>query len=319
MTGSIEKAPGPARAGAGRFPPDFDPGSVDPGDPDPWLALYLDQSIAMHDAAKAALLRGMQRRSRSALLPFMRPAARTFIVLNTVLRICIPDRLHSSRRLHRLICWGLRNFVCPEANYLILRHFHIGTEILAFIADNVPGFQAETVPLRPREIDDLADDVFLRHDLNIFNFIIQLNAHLRREGTDLAPPERLDFGAITDGEFPIGDLPDRRLNVVDLETAVESYTPLYQLFLRNNDFWRASNSLQLDETIGIYVARLIGSPYHLFFANNRHPILPLATLRAGFRLMLHGLAAEQLHFHLRQCKRRHERGERAAPWAGKEV
>ena len=311
MSGAIETSPGAAQGGAETFPPDFDPATVDPADPDPWLAFYLDRSIAMHDPAKAALLRGMRRRSRSALLPVMRPAARTFIVLNTLLRICMPDRLHSSRRLHRLICWGLRNFVCPESNYLILRHFHIGTEILAFIADNVPGFEAETVSLRPLRIDDLAEDVFLQHDLNIFNFIIQLSAHLRREGLDLRPPERLDFGSITDGEFPIGDLPDGRMNVVDLETAIESYTPLYQLFLRNNDFWRASNSLQLDETIGVYVGQLLGSPYHLFFANNKHPILPLATLRAGFRLMLHGLAAEQLHYHLRQCKRRYEGGEPA--------
>ena len=89
----------------------------------------------------------------------------------------------------------------------------------------------------------------------------------------------------------------------NLQTAIEAYTPLYQLFLRNNDFWRAANSLQLDETIGIYVAKLLGSPFHLFFSNNRHPIVPLSTLRAGFRLMLHGLAAEQLHYHLRQWKR----------------
>lgn len=311
MSGTAKKAAPAGRGAAELFPPDFDPASVDPGDPDPWLAFYLDQSVEIEDSAKAALLRGMRRRSRSALLPFVRPVARTFIVINTVLRICIPDRLHSSRLLHHLICWGLRNFVCPEANHLILRHFHIGTEILAFIADNVPGFEAETVPLRPTRIDDLADDVFLRHDLNIFNFIIQVNAHLRREGRELAPPEQLDFGAITDGPFPLDDLPDGRLNVVDLETAVESYTPLYQLFLRNNDFWRASNSLQLDETIGVYVGRLLGSPYHLFFANNKHPILPLSTLRAGFRLMLHGLAAEQLHYHLRQCKRRQLRGEPA--------
>ncbi len=301
------------RDNVGAFPADFDPTNVDRDDPDPWLAFYLDGSVAIHDSAKAALLRGMRRRSRAALLPFMRPAARTFIVLNTVIRICVPDRLHSSRRLHRLICWGLRNFVCAEANYLILRHFHIGTEILAFIADNVPGFTAETVPLRPCRIDDLADDVFLRHDLNIFNFIIQLNAHLRRAGRELSPPERLDFSAITDAEFPIEPMPDGRLNVIDLETAVESYTPLYQLFLRNNDFWRASNSLQLDETIGVYVGHLLGSPYHLFFANNKHPILPLSTLRAGFRLMLHGLAAEQLHFYLRQCKRRQARGEPVVP------
>ena len=157
--------------------------------------------------------------------------------------------------------------------------------------------------MRPVTIEDLADDVFLRHDLNIFNFIIQLNAHLRRQGRNLEPVSPLNFDSITDGPIPIEAMPRGRLNGIDLQTAVESYTPLYQLFLRNNDFWRASNSLQLDETIGVYVAKLLGSPFHLFFANNRHPIIPLATLRAGFRLMLHGLAAEQLHYHLRQWKR----------------
>lgn len=290
------------------FPPDFDPDSLDLQDPDPWLALFLDKSIPMDESAKVALLRGMRRRTRSSLLPFVRPIARGFILLNSVIRICIPDRLHSSWALHRLIHWGLRHFACPEANYLILRHFHIGTEILAFIADNVPGFRPETVPLRPTKLRDLVDDVFLQHDLNIFSFIIQLNGHLRREGIDLEPCEALDFDSITDGPFPIEQMPTGRLNVVDLETAVESYTPLYQIFLRDNDFWRASNSLQLDETIGIYVGKLLGSPYHLFFSVNKHPILPLPTLRAGFRLMLHGLAAEQLHYHLRQHKRRQLQG-----------
>ena len=64
--------------------------------------------------------------------------------------------------------------------------------------------------------------------------------------------------------------------------------------------------------LGLY-GKLLGSPYHLFFVNNRHPIVPLSTLRAGFRLMLHGLSAEQLHYHLRQCKRRQERGELVVP------
>ena len=164
------------------------------------------------------------------------------------------------------------------------------------------------VPLRPRTLEDLIDDVFLQHDLNIFNFIAQLSAHLRREGRDLAPPETLDFSAITDGAFPLAEMPEGRWNLIDLQTAIEAYTPLYQLFLRSNDFWRASNSLQLDETIGVYVAKLLGNPYHLIFASNRHPIIPLSTLRAGFRLMLHGLSAEQLHFYLRLCKRRQAEG-----------
>ena len=29
--------------------------------------------------------------------------------------------------------------------------------------------------------------------------------------------------------------------------------------------------------------------------NNRHPLVPMSTLRAGFRLTLHGLSTEMLH------------------------
>ena len=292
------------------FPADFDPAANDPRDPDPWLALYLDQSIPMFEDAKLAFLRSMRRRSRRMLLPFIRPLGGLAIILIAGVRALIPDLLHSSRALHRLIHWGLKNFVAPESNYLIMRHFHIGTEILAFIGDNVPGAQFETVLLRPEKLEDLIDDVFLQHDLNIFNFIIQLNEHLRRLGTDIAPPERINFDAITDGDFAMADMPARALNVIDIQTAVIAYTPMYQLFLADNDFWRASNSLQLDETISIYTAKILGTPEYLALVNNAHPLLPLATLHAGFRLMLHGLAAEQLHHHLRLCKRQQQAADR---------
>jgi hypothetical protein len=65
---------------------------------------------------------------------------------------------------------------------------------------------------------------------------------------------------------------------------------------------RAANSLQLDETIALYAARLVGGEQHLALVNNRHPLVPLTTLRAGYRLMLHGLASETLHGFLRQAK-----------------
>jgi Family of unknown function (DUF6999) len=82
-----------------------------------------------------------------------------------------------------------------------------------------------------------------------------------------------------------------RHNVLDLQTAIEIYTPLFALFLSDHDFWRSSNSLQLDETIARYV-EIVG------LVNNKHPMVPLSTMEAGFRLMLHGLAdrcAEQSH------------------------
>ena len=34
---------------------------------------------------------------------------------------------------------------------MILRHFHIGSEILAFVATNVPGVTIPLNPLKPRD------------------------------------------------------------------------------------------------------------------------------------------------------------------------
>ena len=72
--------------------------------------------------------------------------------------------------------------------------------------------------------------------------------------------------------------------------------------LTDNDFWRAANSLQLDETIGIYVARVLASPEHLILVNNKHPLVPLSTLRAGSRLVIHGLSTEMLHSLLKRFR-----------------
>jgi hypothetical protein len=61
--------------------------------------------------------------------------------------------------------------------------------------------------------------------------------------------------------------------------------------------------LQLDETIGLYVARLLGTAWTPALINNRHPLVPLSTMKAGFRLVLHGLATEMQHALLVQYKR----------------
>ena len=171
------------------------------------------------------------------------------------------------------------------------------------IAGNIRGVDMELNPLKPQKLEDILDDVFLKHDLNLFNFVIGLSEELREQGRNIEPVARVNFDAITDGPFPLGPFPNRWTNVIDVQTAIELYTPLYQLFLTDNDFWRASNSLQLDETVGIYVARILGNPNNLALINNKHPMIPLSTLAAGFRLLLHGLSAETLHATLRESKR----------------
>ncbi|MBI4902329.1 MAG: hypothetical protein HY820_01760 [Acidobacteria bacterium] len=274
----------------------FDKAPYDPNDPNPWLALYLDMSLPLPDEVKAALLANCSSRSRQFLLPLIRPMAKMSIMAFQVLKIFIPNWLTSSRILHYTIYLGLKWFVRPDANYLILRHFHLGSEILQFVASNVCP-EIPLRPLRPRDLRGLIDNTFLQHDLNIYNFIIRLNLELKARGKQIEPKTHMRFDMVTSGPFDIdvASLPDGPLNILDLETAIEIYTPLYQLLLTDSDFWRACNSLQLDETVAIYCARLLNDPSYVSLVNNKHPLVPLSTLQAGYRLLLHGLAAECLH------------------------
>jgi len=273
----------------------------DPDDPNPWQALYLDRSTPLPDAVKAAWLRDSSSRSRQYLLPLLRPLCRAMIILIQVVKIVLPKRWKHSALLHRLIVWGLKNFVRPEANWFILRHFHLGSQILAFIAANAP-VSVPTNPLTPQKLDDLTDHLFVKHDLNLFNFVIRLNHAMRVAGETMRAPKQLDFSMMADPALTLADLPDKKRNFIDLQSAIEMFTPIYQLLLTDNDFWRATNSLQLDETIGLYCAHILQMPEHLILLNNKHPLVPLSTLRAGSRLVLHGLSTEMLHALLMQQK-----------------
>ena len=81
----------------------YEKASLNPADPDPWLALYLDMSLPLDDEVKAALLTNSSSKSRQFLLPLIRPCAKLALVMFQVLKIVIPNRFTSSKILHRLI------------------------------------------------------------------------------------------------------------------------------------------------------------------------------------------------------------------------
>ena len=72
-------------------------------------------------------------------------------------------------------------------------------QILRFLADNIPDIAIRSHPLHPNTIENLRDNVFI-HDLNIYNFIIQINALLGASARKIEPrPLRMiDFSAIDD-------------------------------------------------------------------------------------------------------------------------
>lgn len=267
----------------------------DERDPNPWLAMYLDSSIPINRKTKEALMQDNGSRSRRYLLPLIAAWSKLHMLLIHVFKFFFPNLINSSRMLHRILAWGLKNFVSRDANLLIFRHFHVGTEILQFIARNIEGIEIKGNPLKPYDFEDVKKDLFLLHDLNLYNFVIELNRQLKEKNITIGLPQKLNLDMITEDQFHHIEFPDRWTNILDLRSAIELFTPFYQLFLTSNDFVRASNSLQLDETIAIYSSQILGTPGHLGLVNNRHPMVPETTFSAAYRLVLHGLAAETLH------------------------
>jgi hypothetical protein len=266
----------------------------DPKDPNPWQALFWDRSIPFNPTSKAAFLYDSQTRSRQFILPVARVVCRLMIMFIQLIKIFIPN-VAFPRFLHKCLYWGMKYWITPEANYLILRHFNLGSEVLQFIKENVPGVDISMNPLKPARLEDVKDNLFLNHDLNLFNFVIRLNKDMQQKGITIKPVKHPDLSCITVGEFQFEKFRNGFTNILDLSTAIEMFTPIYQLLLTDKDFWRASNSLQLDETIGLYAATILNSPEKLVALNNKHPMIPLTTWSAGFRLTLHGLSTEVLH------------------------
>jgi hypothetical protein len=267
----------------------------DERDPNPWLALMLDDSIPINKKTKLALMRDNGSKSAKYLLPFIQVFSKVSMFFIHIFKFFFPKLFNSSKTLHKILSWGLKRFVSPDANLLIFRHFHVGTEILQFIAGNIPGVEIVGHPLKPKDFEDVKDDLFLQHDLNLYNFVIKLNSQLKEKNITIAAAKSLNLEMISVDQFDHIEFPNKWTNVLDLRSAIELFTPFYQLFLTSNDFIRASNSLQLDETIAIYSSQILGTPGHLGLVNNKHPMVPVTTYSAAYRLVLHGLAAETLH------------------------
>lgn len=273
----------------------FDSSTHDLRDPNPWLALYLDNSIPINEKTKQALMMDNNSKSARFLLPIIMLWSKLAMLFIHVFKFFFPNLINSSRILHRILAWGLKYFVSKDANLLIFRHFHVGSEILEFIAGNIQDISITTSPLKPKDFNDVKDDLFLNHDLNLYNFVINLNRELKAKGKQIEKVQQLDTTMITEDQFDHITFPDRWTNMLDLRSAIELFTPFYQFFLTANDFVRAANSLQLDETIAIYSSQILGTPGHLGLVNNKHPMVPVSTYGAAYNLVLHGLAAETLH------------------------
>jgi hypothetical protein len=224
---------------------------LETGGPGIWDALAGDPTFHFDRRAMHLLEIDQARWAHRFIRPPARVLSRVAVALITLVKRVLPFEFSSHRLLDRLGIWFLSRFVSEEGGELLLRHFIIETNVLAFIARN--GGRDEPT-LRPGALDELDDNAVIVHDLNLYEVLAGLG------GNPLPSPDErdapLDFSMLTVGDVETS--PKRRLMRLDLETGMCFMNVAFCLLTTAGEYRRAVHSLQLDESVLSCLSELTG-------------------------------------------------------------
>ena len=142
-----------------------------------------------------------------------------------------------------------------------------------FIAAN-SGDERRDEPAAPADAWTTSrSDLFLRHDLNLYNFIIRLNAALAAPGRTLAPPARIDFDAHRRAPDPVRAASRAGRSTSWTRSRRSSSTRRCITCCSDSGTSRAPTSrCSSTRRSAIYAAQMLGDATHLALVNNRHPM-----------------------------------------------
>jgi hypothetical protein len=221
--------------------------------------------------------------------PLARLVSRLAVAIITGIKRVLPFQFSNHDLLDRLGIWFLSHFVSEEGGELLLRHFVIETNVLAFIAANT-GLTQPT--LRPGNLDDLDDNAVIVHDLNVYQVLSDL------DGQPLPRPDWLDYSMLEIG--PIEVSRTRRLARLDLETGMCMMNIAFCLLTTSDEYRRAVHSLQLDESLLAILAELTDDP--VFLAWKPAGYIPMVRTNRDVPrdLFAHAVIHEYVHARLRR-------------------
>jgi hypothetical protein len=272
-----------------------------------WAAFRSDPTMSIDPDVRTVLVRDQQRWSRRYIRPAARVVSRVAVAMIIVLKRVLPFQFNSHKTIDKLCIWFMRRFVSQDAAWLLLRHFIVETNLINFVARNC-GDGTQEVDLKPTAINDLNNSAVILHDLNMYNLIIDLGEsasfHALEAGiASRVPIANLDFSMLT--VPPLDAEPQfRRWMNLDLETALCFMNIAFCFFTSENEYERAINSLQLDESL---MAILTGVTGDVIFRTWR-PIHPMAVVSIARdvprELYWHAVIDEYAHGRLLKLKAR---------------
>jgi hypothetical protein len=254
-----------------------------------------DPAVALDPAAMDLLIRDQRSASRALLYPWVRVAARAAVLLVAAARRAVPVQVTAHAAMDRMCLWFCRRFVSPVAVTLLMRHFIVENNLLAFIARNAGAPGVPEPSLRPVTLSGLGNRAVIEHDLNVYRVLHALG----RAGGPRRPRGAaggLDFSMLA---IPRVD-PEpgaRRLLRLDIQTALCLMTIPFAACLTSAQYRRAVHSMRLDYSLLTMLAEVTGDAAFLAW----RPPLPALRVDSGAD------AAALVYEHAVRCELAHAR------------
>jgi hypothetical protein len=268
-------------------------------------AVRADDSLPIDRAAVDLWLKDVHNPLRWVVRPVLQFVFSVLLhVIWALKRLPLPQ-FRAHRLLQRTICWFCRNFVSPEANLLILRHFATESNLLNFLRDNSNAPEVPPLALYPGSVEDLLEHSFVRHDQELFRMFRELGGEPSAPAASPTLPASrtlvwTHWRPITQ---KLEDMPRRATQVLDFETSHALFMCLFCLLLTAEEYRDSINGFNLDHSIAIRIGRLIGDPTLADYAYNKYPLYPVGPGNLGQRFLMHGFFTEHLHARLEQLRR----------------
>jgi hypothetical protein len=262
-------------------------------------AIEVDDTLSIDPAAVRLWLKDLENPLRWIVRPLLQfffavPLHVTWFVK----RLPLPQ-FRAHRLLQRMICWFCTYAVSPEANVLILRHFFTESNLLNFLRDNC-GASSAPLALYPQTIGDLLEHSFVRHDQELFRMMRDLG-HAAAGRKSAAELDWTHWRPIDVDERSIKR---RRTQILDFETAHSLFMCLFCLLLTAEEYRDSINGFNLDQSIAIRIARVIGDGELAEMAYNKHPLYLVGPWNLSQRFLMHGFFTEYLYGRLEELRRR---------------
>jgi hypothetical protein len=101
----------------------------------------------------------------------------------------------------------------------------------------------------------------------------------------------------------LGAAPRRWSQVIDFETSHALFMCLFCALLTAEEYRDAINGFNLDQSIALRIAALLGDPTVVEMAYNKYPHYLVGPWNLGQRFLMHGFFTEYLHERLEEARR----------------